>query len=316
MAVLNDTMSLSPEKYAVAHPLAEIGARDKRICCLTSDVFKTIRLDEFAEACPERMFNVGIAEQETMSVAAGLATEGFIPYVYSFAAFLTMRSCEQIRSNVCYPNLPVRLIGTYGGYANSISGATHCGLEDMGLMCSMGNMTVCEPSDPVTLEKTVRESVDWKGPLYMRADKEVTEKIYSDDVEFKIGKALIPREGNDGAFICAGIIVRYALEAAEILQKEQGVNIRVVDMHTIKPIDEDAVKNAVETGRVVVAQDGNIIGGLGDRVAAVMAQNGLCCKYRVLGAPDTYVPLATTAYVRHKNSYDVEGLVKVMASLL
>ncbi len=227
-----------------------------------------------------------------------------------------MRACEQIRTDICYPNLPVRIIGNGAGYSNAASGATHCALEDCAITTSFGNMTVIEPGDPFQVIKVLEETMKWDGPVYIRLGREAVDSLYSEDTEYKIGKALVPMEGNDGAFIAAGFIVHYAIEAAKKLKEETGASIRVVDMHTIKPLDKEAVLDAAKTGRIVCAQDHNIIGGLGYAVGAVLAEAGTGCKYKILGCPDEFVPIANPEFLYAKNEFDANGLYKHMKAML
>ncbi len=296
--------------------LVSLGERYPDMVIVSADVDTSSRVGGFKDRFPERAYNVGIAEQNLMSFSAGLAMEGFIPFTFTFAPFASMRCCEQVRTDICYSNLPVRILGNGAGYSNGISGCTHCALEDVAIMTSFGNMTVIEPGDPFQIVKVLEATMDWDGPVYIRMGREATASLYPENQKYEIGKALIPREGGDGAFIAAGIVVHHAKEAAEMIRNETGAEIRVVDMHTIKPLDRNAVLSAAKTGRIVCAQDHNIIGGLGYTVGTALAEAGVQCKYKILGCPDEFVPLATPEYLYHMNEYDVEGLVKHMKAML
>lgn len=296
--------------------LTELGRKDSGVAAVTADLTGTCRIREFAEEFPKRMFNVGIAEQNMVSFAAGLAHEGFKPYVFSMAPFICMRACEQCRTDVAYGGLNVRLMGTYAGFSGGISGATHWSLEDVAIMSSIAGMTVLEPSDPVQARKMMDATLEYPGPVYIRSTVEPVYQIYKESLDYQIGKASIPVDGDDGSFICTGVVVKYAIEASEMIQKRYGKNIRVVDMHTIKPMDVDAVLSAAKTGRVVVAQDHNIVGGLGYAVAAVLAENGCAVKYKSIGAPDRFIPMAHAEYLYHKYGYDAEGLSSAMTAML
>lgn len=295
--------------------LTELGKRDSSVAMVTADLTGTCRTRDFVETFPERSFNVGIAEQNMVSFAAGLAHEGYQPYVFSMAPFICMRACEQCRTDVAYAGLNVRLMGTYAGYSGGISGATHWSLEDVAIMGSMAGMTVLEPSDPIQAKKMMDATLQYSGPIYMRSTVEPVYSIYDESYQYEIGKASVPVDGEDGAFICSGVVVKYAIEAAEAIRKSHGKHIRVVDMHTIKPLDVDAVVSAAKTGKIVVAQDHNIIGGLGYSVAAVIAQKGCATKFKILGAPDKFIPMAHAEYLYHKYGYDTEGLVSAMIEL-
>lgn len=201
-------------------------------------------------------------------------------------------------------------------YSNGISGCTHCGLEDSALMVACNNMTVIEPGDPFQMVKILEAAMELNRPVYIRMGREATTSLYSDDVQYEIGKALIPRDGSDGAFICTGIMVHFAMEAAERIAQETGKQIRVVDMHTIKPLDKDAVIDAAKTGRVVAAQDHNLYGGLGQLVGSAIAEAGISCKLVCRGCPDEFVPIATPEFLYARNGMDSNDLYQAMLSLL
>lgn len=308
--------AMSSLRDQVGKAMVSLGEQHPNMVIVSADVDTSSRVGGFIEKFPERSYNVGIAEQNLMSFSAGLAHEGFIPFAFTFAPFASMRACEQVRTDICYPNLPVRIIGNGAGYSNGISGCTHCALEDVAITSSFGNMTVIEPGDPFQVVKVLEATMNWDGPVYIRMGREATASLYAEDVPYTIGKALIPRQGADGAFIASGIVVHHAMQAAERLKKEVGAEIRVVDMHTLKPLDREAVLDAAKTGRIICAQDHNIIGGLGYLVAAVLAEAGISCKYKILGCPDEYVPLATPDYLYHLNQYDADGLFESMKALL
>ena len=296
--------------------ISTLGKKNNKVVVVNADLMGTSRNRGFFDEFPERTFNVGIAEQNLISFSAGLAHEGFMPYAFTMAPFISMRACEQCRTDVAYGHLNVRMIGNYAGYSSGVSGATHCALEDCAIMGSMAGMTVLEPGDPYQVCKMLEATLDYDGPVYIRSGIEAISPIYTEDYDYEIGKAIITKDGDDGAFICSGIVVQFALEAAKIIKEELGKDIRVVDMHTIKPIDEKAVISAAKTGRVIAAQDHNIIGGLGYYTAAVIAKSGISTKFEILGCPDHFVPIATAKYLFKVNEYDTDGLVKHMKKML
>jgi transketolase len=296
--------------------ISKLGEKNEKVVVVNADLSGTSRNKGFCEEFPDRSFNVGIAEQDLVSFSAGLAHEGFMPYAFTMAPFISMRACEQCRTDVAYGHLNVRLIGNYAGYSSGVSGATHCALEDCAIMGSMAGMTVLEPGDPYQICKMLEATLSWDGPVYIRSGIEAIKPIYPENYDYQIGKAITAREGSDGAFIASGIVVQFAMEAAERLEKELGASIRVVDMHTIKPIDEQAVIAAALTGRVIAAQDHNIIGGLGYYAAAVIAQAGIAAQFKILGCPDHFVPIATAPYLFHRNEYDADGLYANMKKML
>lgn len=313
---LNVGIMAASARDIAGQTLVKLGEDHPEVVIVNADLGTSTRTTGFIQRFPERSFNVGIAEQNMVSVASGMAREGLRPIVLTMAPFLSMRACEQVRTDVCYGRVPVIMLGTYAGYSGGISGATHSGLEDCAIMSSFGGMTVLEPGDPWIIAKMLEACYDLNAPVYMRLGSEATEPIYDfDKVEYQIGKALIPREGKDATIIASGVIVHHALKAAEQLAAE-GIDVRVVDMHTIKPIDEEAVLEAAKTGAIVCAQDHTKIGGLGAQVARVLAENACGCKFKILGTPDEYVPLATTEFLYHRNELDAEGLANNVRALL
>ncbi len=310
--------SQADSKYALrdilGKYLVQLGERDSRVVVVNADLSGTCRTTSFAERFPERSFNVGIAEQNAVSFAAGLAHEGFIPYVFSMAPFISMRACEQCRTDVAYSDLPVRLIGVYAGVSGGISGATHWALEDVGIMTSMPNMTVYEVSDPGMAEGIMSYSLDNPGPMYIRCTIEPVSRIY-DNPATSAGGSLVARRGKDGTFLCTGIMVQNAVKAAEILRKKNGLDIGVTDLYSIKPIDRDAIMRAAATGHVVIAQDHNIMGGLGMQTLSIIAEEGLAIKCKNVGIPDRFVPMGHPPYLYKQFGMDAEGLADNMISL-
>lgn len=295
--------------------MAELG-RQENVVVVNADLAGTCRNRSFVEKYPARAFNVGIAEQNMVSFAAGLAHEGFIPFAFSMAPFISMRACEQCRTDVAYGNLNVRLIAPYAGCSGGISGATHWGLEDCAIMSSMPNMTVLEPCDPTQAKKMMDRMLTQNGPIYLRCGVEPVVPIYGNDYEYEIGKATLVRPGNDGAFLCSGITVKFALEASDHIKALTGKDIRVVDMHTIKPIDRVAVISAAQTGRIVAVQDHSIIGGLGQQIAGVLAAEGIGIPFVNAGIKDEFVAMAHAPYLYHQFGFDADGLMKQMMELL
>lgn len=296
--------------------LMELGERSERVVVVNADLSGTCRNRRFAERFPPRQFNVGIAEQNLVSFSAGLAHEGFLPYAFSMAPFLSMRACEQCRTDAAYARLPVRLMGTYAGVSGGISGATHWAMEDVAILSAIAGMTVCEPCDPVQAKRMLDASVSYPGVMYIRSTIERVPGIYGEDYAFELGKASVVTDGNDGAFLCSGITVPFALEAAGIVKAEMGARVRVVDLHTIKPLDDAAVLDAARTGCIVAAQDHSVCGGLGSMVAGVLAERGVSVQFQNVGIPDRFVPAAHAPYLYRKFGYDAGGLAKTMMELL
>ena len=254
--------------------IVELGRENKNICVVDVDIGKSCKTTAFAKALPEQHVNVGIAEQCGAGVAAGLATCGKIPFVVTYAAFGSMRMCEMIRQEICYPHLNVKIACSHGGVTPANDGASHQCIEDMGILSTIPNMTVIMPADYNAARKLTRAAAEFDGPVYLRFTRDAVPEIYGSEQEFAIGKAVQLREGSDAAIIAIGDTVRLAIEAADALS-EQGVNVRVLDMHTLKPLDTESVVKALnETGKIVTVEDHNVINGLGYAVSAVAADMG------------------------------------------
>jgi len=315
------TMSKKSETYyylrdAVGAAIMSLADENSRVVFVSANVMSSCRVLGSVEKYPKRSFNVGIAEQNMISFSAGLAREGLLPFAFTMAPFMSMRACEQVRTDVAYNNLNVRMIAPYAGVSGGISGATHWAIEDCAIMSGIPGMTILEPCDPIQAKKMIEATIDYVGPIYMRIGIEGVTSIYSEKYDYQIGKADILSYGNDGAYICSGVIVKYALQASERIYKETGKKITVIDMHTVKPIDVEAVSIAARTGNVIVAQDHNIIGGLGNLVASVIMEKGYKCNYKTIGIPDKFVVMAHAPFLYHKYGLDADGLYNSMKNML
>lgn len=269
--------------------LAELAKSDDRIVALTADLEKSTALNKFGEVFPERVFNVGIAEQNLMGAAAGMAKTGLIPFASTFAIFACMRGGEQIRTDIAYQNLPVKIIATHAGISFGHAGTTHHCTEDFAIMRAIPNMTVICPADGIETSRAVRACVEINGPVYMRIGRGFEPPCYeNEEYDFQIGKAVTMREGKDLTIIACGIAVLQSLNAAKTLA-EEGIDVRVVNMHTIKPLDRETVLAAArETGKVLVVEEHNVLGGLGDAVASVIAEEGIACQFKKHGLQDCF----------------------------
>lgn len=272
------------EAYGAA--LAEFGS-DERIVVLDADLSKSTKTDSFKKVYPERFVNVGIAEGNMMSVAAGLSACGKIPFASSFAMFAAGRAFEQIRNSICYPKLNVKIGATHAGISVGEDGATHQCLEDIGIMRTLPNMTIINPADAAEARLAVKSAIDHEGPVYMRFGRLAVPTIFGEDYKFELGKGVQLADGKDVSIIATGLMVPYALEAKTALA-EIGIDARVINIHTIKPIDSEIIiKAARETGAIVTAEEHNIIGGLGSAVAEVLAENAPAPMLRV-GTRDVF----------------------------
>jgi transketolase len=291
--------------------LAEMGKTNKKIVGLSADLAKSTAIAFFEKAFPERFFNLGIAEQNMMGVAAGMAKMGLIPFASTFAVFASMRAAEQVRTDICYQKLPVKIIATHSGISFGAAGTTHHCTEDIAIMRSFANMTVIVPADGTETANAVRACVDIPGPVYLRIGRGFEPPFYeNENYGFKIGKAQSVREGSDLAIITCGIGVLQSVEAARTLQEADGLSVRVINMHTIKPIDREAIMKAVtDTRRIITVEEHNIFGGLGSAVADVIAESGKGCAFRKLGLPDTYSEVGYPEDLYAYYKLDANGIV-------
>ena len=274
-------------RQSYGEALAELGKENEKVVVLDADLSGATKTGIFAKQFPDRFFNVGIAEQNMMGVAAGMGVSGFIPYVSSFAVFATGRAYDQIRSSIAYPKLNVKICATHAGITVGEDGATHQMLEDISMMRTLPNMTVLSTSDDAQTKWAVKEISKIEGPVYLRLARLATPVIYDENTKFEIGKGYQFGDGTDLAVIATGAVVAQALIAQEELAK-QGINIRVIDIHTIKPIDKEIIiKAAKETKKVITIEDHNIIGGLGSAVCEVLAEEYPCSVTR-MGIKDTF----------------------------
>lgn len=274
-------------RQSYGEELAKMGEENENIVVLDADLSTATKTEIFAEKFPNRFINVGIAEQNLMGIAAGLSTFEKIPYASTFAVFAAGRAYEQIRNSIAYPKLNVKICATHAGITVGEDGATHQMLEDLGLMRGLPNMTVMCTSDDIQTKWAVREISKINGPVYLRLCRMATPVIYDVANQFEIGKGIQIGEGKDASIIATGVTVHEAIEAQEIL-KNKGINVRVIDIHTIKPIDKDLIiKCAKETKRIITVEDHSIIGGLGSAVCEVLAEE-YPAKVERMGMPDCF----------------------------
>jgi len=316
----HDANKMSSGK-AFGQALAEIAKNDPRIVAVTADLAKSTNTGIFGEQFPDRMFNVGIAEQNLFGVAAGLAKVGLIPFASTFAIFACLRGGEQIRTDCAYQKLPVKIIATHGGLAFGAAGSTHHCIEDYAVMRAIPNMTVCIPADAWETACAIKKCVDIPTPFYLRVGRGMEPLLYESEEDcmkkgFQIGKAIKLKEGNDVTIIACGLPVREALIAAEALD-EQGVSAEVLDMHTLKPIDAEAIiEAAVKTRRIVTVEEHNVIGGLGDAVAAVLAQSGKRCVLSKIGIPDEFGPIGKPEDLYAMYKLSSQGIEETVAEIM
>jgi len=278
--------------------IQDVADADERVIVLSADLGRSSGLARFRRAYPDRFYNVGIAEQNMIGVAAGLAREGHVAFATSFAPFLSMRASEQVRMNMGYMGLNVKAVALGSGVAMSFLGNSHYGWEDAAIMRAVPGMTVVSPADCAEILKTIRAAAAFDGPMYIRLTGEANLPIvYDEDYDFQIGRANTLRQGTDVALLAAGTMVHESLKAAEILE-EAGISASVVNMHTLKPLDTDAVEWAVGTHRLLVSvEEHTAIGGLGGAIAEYKAGLPAAPPQLLLGLPDEYGPVGEHRYL-------------------
>lgn len=272
---------------AYGEALRELGASNKDVVVLDADLSKSTKTSVFAQAFPERFFDMGIAEQNLMGTAAGLAAAGKIPFASTFAIFATGRAYEQVRNSICYPRLNVKIAATHAGLTVGEDGASHQAMEDISLMRGLPQMTVIVPADAAETRAAVAFAAAYQGPVYIRLGRMAVPAVFGDDYEFQHGRAVTLADGKDVTLMATGIMVSRARQAAQALY-EQGLTARVLAVATIKPLDSEAVAAAArDTGAVVTCEEHSIIGGLGSAVAETLAEHCPAPLERV-GVRDTF----------------------------
>jgi transketolase len=309
-----DTQSKKPTRDGFGEEILALGRENPDIYVVDIDIAKSCKTTAFAEALPQQHVNVGIAEQNGAGVAAGLATTGKIPFVVTYAVFGSLRMGEQIRQSICYPKLNVKIACSHGGLTPGNDGGSHQAIEDMGVLRTFPGMTVVMPADYNASRKLTRAAATWQGPTYLRFTRDAVPAIYGADEEFVIGKAKVLAEGSDLAIIANGDTVRLAITARDELVAE-GHSVRLLDMHTIKPLDRDEVLRCIATGRIVTVEDHNIINGLGSAVSEVVAEMG-GARVRRVGIQDQFGESATYDELLDMNSITVANIVAQAHELL
>ncbi len=301
-------------RTAFARTLAQLAAGDERIWLLTGDLGYSV-LEPFAQQFPQRYVNVGVAEQNLAGIAAGLASCGKIVFTYSIANFPTLRCLEQIRNDIVYHELPVKIVSVGGGYAYGPQGYTHHGVEDLAILRTLPGMTVVAPGDPVETELATRAVRDVPGPCYLRLGKAREPVVHQRPPEFELGRAIRLRAGRDATLISTGGMLAQTLETADRLREDHQIECRVLSMHTLKPLDVEAIRAAAEeTGAIVTVEEHTVTGGLGSAVAEVLAGSGATnVAFHRFGAPDAINrEIGSQAYLRKRCGNLVEVVREVL----
>ena len=302
-------------RQSYGEALVELGAEHDDFVVFDADLAAATQTGKFKAAYPDRFFDAGIAEQNLMGLAAGVATTGRVAFASTFAMFAAGRAFEQVRNSIGYPHLNVKIGATHAGISVGEDGATHQCNEDIALMRTIPGMTVIVPADDVEAKAAVRAAYETDGPVYMRFGR-LAVPVFNDPetYEFQLGKGVVLREGTDVTIVATGLMVAEALAAADELAAK-GVSAEVINIHTIKPLDEELVRaSAAKTGHVVTAEEHSVIGGLGDAVLAALAESPV--PLRKLGVNDVFGESGPAVDLLHKYNLDAAGIVAAVEGLL
>lgn len=304
-------------RLAYSDALIERGRADERICVVEADLMGSSSTGRFQKLFPERTIDVGVAEANMIGVAAGLAAMGKIPFTHTFTPFASRRCCDQVTLSVAYARMNVKMVGSDPGICAELNGGTHMSFEDMAIMRNIPGMVVCEPVDSVQLRKLFGQIVDHEGPVYMRLFRKAAWKVFDESAEFTLGKACTLRKGRDATVFATGIMVKEALDAAETLAGE-GVDVEVVNIHTLKPLDTQAVLESVaRTGCCVTAENAFTINGLGSAVADCVCAARPCPVLRV-GVDDRFGEVGKLDYLQsalHLTAADIVEKVRAAIAM-
>lgn len=273
-------------------------------------------MPEFIKKFPKQYYNTGIAEMAAMDLAAGMALEGYLPFVYGMSVFNTLRAGEGIRTNICYQNANVKIIGNNAGLSQGPCGSTHYAMEDLAILRTFPRMTLCVPGDPSQAVKAFEAAADFDGPVYIRlANGRNEPEVYKGDYEFRFGKGIELMEGSYGYIVACGIMLAYAVEAAKQLRAE-GLDVGVIDMHTLKPLDSELLlRAAAKTGRLITVEDAFIIGGLGGAVCETIAESGVPCRVKRLGIPDIFPGFGSFEEQMEHLGFGIEAMKQAIRAL-
>ena len=300
---------------ALGAEVLKLAKEHKDVYVVDCDVAKSCKTLSLEEEVPMQHLNVGISEQNAVDIAAGLAVSGKVPFVVTYAIFGSMRACEQIRQECCYPKLNVKILCSHGGLTPANDGASHQCVEDMGVLRTIPNMTVVMPSDYYSARKLIAAAYEYQGPVYLRFTRDAIPVLYDENEEFAIGKAYQLTEGDDVTVIANGDTVAIALEAVKELEKE-GIHAALYDMHTIKPLDKEPILNALEkSGKIITVEDHNILNGLGSAVCEIAAEAGKGVVRRI-GVQDRFGESAPYEELLKMNGITSENIAAQAKALL
>ena len=305
-----ESTALSTAEY-YGKALVELGEQHDDVVALTADLGKSTKIGMFQEHFPDRFFNVGIAEQNMFGIAAGMAKAGMVPFLSTFSVFASLRSADQLHTDICYQNVNAKVIATHSGTSFGQAGSTHHAICDMAVVRSMPNITLICPADGMETVNAVRAAYENPGPYYIRINRGFDRVLNTTtDYGFEVGKAVTINEGTDITVIACGSCAFQALQAANFLENSDGLKVRVLNMHTIKPIDREAIVKAIsDTRRIITVEDHSVIGGLGGAVAEVVAETGKGCAFKRLGIQDQFAPIGLHEDIMSILGIDSNGII-------
>ena len=312
---IDQTEVATAEIYGKA--IADIMLNDPKVVAITADLAKSTKLGDVLKVCPERVINVGIAEQDMLGVAAGMAKAGITPFVSGFSAFCSMRACDQLHTDICYQKANVKIVATHSGTSFGQAGSTHHALADLAITRAMPNLTVICPADGIETANAVNAAYATEGPFYIRINRGFDRVLYpSMDYGFEVGKAVTVNEGTDITVIACGSCVFQAKQAADFLKNADGLSVRVLDMHTISPIDKEAIMKAVtETRRIITVEDHFVTGGLGSAVSEVVVEGGKACAFKMLGHPG-FAMIGLQEDIMSDAGIDANGIIAAVREVM
>ena len=316
-AIENVKTTASANLEVFAATLEEMAGRDRNILVVTSDSRGSGKLTPFGQKFPKQIVEIGIAEQNLVGVAAGLASTGKKVYAVSPACFLTARALEQIKNDVAYSDNPVKLIGISAGVSYGALGTTHHSLHDFAVLRAINNITVVAPADNFETEQAIRLAAEVQEPFYIRFGKKAMPLLSSENEAFHFGKGRVIKEGGDAAIIATGETVYPSLLAARKLKEEQDMDVAVISMHTIKPLDYELLARIASTGAAIVTvEEHSVYGGLGEACASFLLQNGFCNKFSIMGIPDEYTVTGSQTEIFHHYNLSEKGIAEKVSQLL
>lgn len=313
--LFDEDIEMKPSRDGFGEGLVAAAEKDSNIVGLCADLTESTRMEEFAKKFPERFIEVGVAEQNMVTVASGMAHEGKIPFTASYATFSPGRNWEQIRTTICYNNQPVKIVGSHAGISVGPDGATHQALEDIALMRVLPNMVVVVPSDAIEAKKATIEIAKNGKPSYIRLSRDKVSTITTEETPFKIGKAEVFKEGKDVTLIACGQMVYYSLLAAKDLEEEK-ISVRIINCHTVKPLDKKTIlKVAEETGAIVTVEEHQIFGGLGSAIAELVSQT-YPVPIKMVGIEDHFGESGPPKDLLKKFGLTKENIIKAVLQVL